>query len=53
MLEVLLRSFYSKGYTANLNRESLGVKKVNTTETKKYSLKDETGEVIDGRNGIE
>ena len=44
------RNIYSKGYKTNWNRELFKIHKINSTNPVKYTLNDENGEIIQGKN---
>ena len=44
------RNIYSKGYTTNWNRELFKIHSINKTNPITYTLNDENGEIIQGKN---
>ena len=44
------RNIYSKGYTTNWNRELFKIHSINKTNPVTYTLNDENGEIIQGKN---
>ena len=44
------RSVYSKGYTTNWSRELFKIHKINSMNPVTYTLEDENGEIIQGKN---